>query len=100
MWRLWLPKLPEVPLASQGIVFLRPVRRAPAPIKCVEPPPYVIGSFGRGEWIRTTDLLVPKVAAFAISLTTTQIFSCKVGIRLTQVALICWGLIFALFRVG
>jgi hypothetical protein len=25
---------------------------------------------------------------------------CKLGIRLTQVAPICWGLVFALFRVG
>jgi integrase len=35
------------------------------------------GINGRGEWIRTTDLLVPKLAAFPISLSTKQIFSCK-----------------------
>jgi hypothetical protein len=31
-------------------------------------------------WIRTTDLLVPKLATFAISLSTKQIFSCKTSI--------------------
>jgi len=30
---------------------------------------------GRGEWIRTTDLLVPKLAAFPISLSIKRIFS-------------------------
>ncbi len=30
----------------------------------------VIEGNGRGEWIRTTDLLVPNLAAFAISLST------------------------------
>jgi hypothetical protein len=34
-----------------------------------------IENFGRGEWIRTTDLLVPKLAASAISLSIKQIFS-------------------------
>jgi hypothetical protein len=40
----------------------------------------VIERIGRGEWIRTTDLLVPKLAAFAISMSTKQIFSCKTSI--------------------
>ena len=37
-------------------------------------------NFGRGEWIRTTDLLVPKLVASAISMSTKQIFSCKTSI--------------------
>ncbi len=40
----------------------------------------VIGKIGRGEWIRTTDLLVPKQAYPAISLNTERIFSCKTSI--------------------
>jgi hypothetical protein len=35
---------------------------------------------GRGEWIRTTDLLVPNQGYPAISLNTEQIFSCKTSI--------------------
>jgi len=33
--------------------------------------------FGRGEWIRTTGLLVPNQAPLAISLITERIFWCK-----------------------
>jgi len=35
---------------------------------------------GRGEWIRTTDLLVPNQGYPAISLNTELIFSCKTSI--------------------
>jgi hypothetical protein len=44
--------------------------------------------------------LCVKLPTLAISLNTEQIFSQKVAIRLTQVAPICWDLVFALFRVG
>ena len=35
----------------------------------------VFEKFGRGEWIRTTDLLVPNQATLVISMITEQIFS-------------------------
>jgi len=41
---------------------------------------YVIEKFGRGEWIRTTGLLVPNQEYPAISLNTERIFSCKTSI--------------------
>ncbi len=41
--------------------------------------------FGRGEWIRTTDLLVPKLAAFSIALIINKIFSCKISIWVLKV---------------
>jgi len=34
---------------------------------------------GRGEWIRTTDLLVPNQTDLANSMSTQQIFSCKIS---------------------
>src|ERR1700687_3164728 len=38
------------------------------------------GRIGRGEWIRTTGLLVPKQTAQSNSMITEQIFSCKISI--------------------
>jgi hypothetical protein len=46
------------------------------------------GINGRGEWIRTTDLLVPKLAAFAISMSTKQIFFAKNFILSTKSTLV------------
>jgi len=45
----------------------------------------VIEKVGRGEWIRTTDLLVPNQGYPAISLNTEQIFSCKTSIYVPKV---------------
>ena len=43
------------------------------------------GINGRGEWIRTTDLLVPNQAVSANSLITEQIFLCKTSINAPKI---------------
>ena len=61
-------------------MFLESVWGWVAPIVGVEPVEPVIEGIGRGEWIRTTDLLVPNQGYPAISLNTGRIFSCKTSI--------------------
>jgi hypothetical protein len=55
---------------------------------------------GGRDRTRTCDLLRVNQTVPPNSMITEQIFSCKVGIRFTQVAPLCWGLVFALVRVG
>ena len=54
---LRFPQLPKLQTSSQGIMWLIFLGRGFAPIVGVEPE-----KVGRGEWIRTTDLLVPNQA--------------------------------------